>query len=130
MLVEQVDAVGLEPLERRVGDGADTLRPAVHARRGIPVLETELACDHDLVAERSHRLADQLLIREWTVGLGAVKERHAALEGLADQRDRCLLLQRGAVTEAQAHATEAECGDFETALPECALLHDWISSAG
>ena len=40
-----------------------------------------------LIAERRQRLADQLLVRERTVGLRGVEERDAALEGGADQRD-------------------------------------------
>ncbi len=57
MLVEQVDAVGLQPLERGVGDLADMRGPAVDAGRRGRVLEAEFRGDDDLVAERRERLA-------------------------------------------------------------------------
>ena len=85
VLIEQVDGVGPEPLERRLGDLLDVLRPAVQARRlgrlsGAEV-EPELGGDDHLVAERGEGLADQLLVRERAVDLGGVEERDAALDG-------------------------------------------------
>ena len=113
-------------LQRGLGDLLDVLGPAVHA--ALPGLdarvevEAELGGDHDLVADRRERLADQLLVRERAVGLGGVEEGDAALDGGADQRDHLLPVRRRAVGEAHAHAAEAEGRDLE-ALSECALLH-------
>ena len=78
---------------RRFSDASatcsDALRPAVHALpRASPSLEAELGRDHDLVADRRERFADELFVRERAIGLGGVEERHAALERRADQRDR------------------------------------------
>ena len=79
-----------EPLERAV----DRLRGCARAgcrRRGcLPSrieVEAELGGDHDLVAERRERLADQLLVLERAIDLGGVEEGHAALDRGADQRD-------------------------------------------
>ena len=57
--------VGPQPLERGLGDLPDVLGPAVQA--ALPgrlriELEAELGGDHDLVAERRERLADELLV--------------------------------------------------------------------
>jgi hypothetical protein len=123
VLVEQVDAVGLEPLERGVGDLPDPLRPAVHARLGIPVLEAELGGDHYLVAERRQGLAHQLLVGEGAIGFGGVEERHSVLERVSDQRDRILFFQSGAIGEVQSHAAEAQGRNFEATVTEFALLH-------
>ena len=95
VLIEEVDAVGLQPLECRLGDLADALRPAVHAGSGVPVLEAELGRDHDLIANRGQCLADEFLVREGTVGFGRVEERHAALERRPDQRDGAALVHGG-----------------------------------
>jgi hypothetical protein len=123
VLIEEVDAVGPEPLERRVGDLPDTLRPAVHARSGLPILEAELGRNHDLVADGSQCLAHHFLVREGTIGFGGVEERHTALERVADQRDRTLLFQGGAIAEAQSHAAEPESRHFQVVATQLALLH-------
>ena len=89
VLVEQIDAVGPEPLQRGLGDLPDVLRPAVQAElRRTPVAEcvAELGRDHDLVAERRQRLAHDFLVLVRTIGLGGVEEGDAALDGRPDQR--------------------------------------------
>ena len=58
VLVEKIDDVGPEALQRRLDGLPDVLRPAVHASR-LPVraeLEAELGGDHHLVAERAQAL--------------------------------------------------------------------------
>ena len=87
------------------------------------MLEAELGGDHDLLAERRERFADQLFVGERAVDLGGVEEGDAALDGGADQRDTLLLLDGRAIAEAQAHAAEADGRDFQTTVAELALLH-------
>jgi hypothetical protein len=64
VLVEQVDPVGLQALERRVGHVPDVFRPAVQAAAlpgaGVNV-EPELGCYHDLIAYRGEGLAGEFL---------------------------------------------------------------------
>src|SRR5208283_2946352 len=83
VLVEQVNAVGLEPLERCIGDFTNTLWPAVGTSGGVAALEAKLGGDHHLVAERRKRFADNLFIDEGAVSLGGVEKGDAAFNGRA-----------------------------------------------
>src|SRR5215212_4247440 len=123
VLVEEVDAVGLQAPERLLGDPTDPLGPAVEALLRIAVLEAELRRDYDLVPERGERLAHDLLVRVGAVCLRGVEKGDAALVGRPDQRDRLPCFGRGAISEAQAHGTVAEGGDLQAAVTECTLLH-------
>ena len=69
----------------RVSDAVDTSRMcsgrlSSAARLAASTLEAELRRDHDPVAHRCERLADQLLVGERAVDLGRVEERHATLD--------------------------------------------------
>jgi hypothetical protein len=83
VLVEQIDSVGAESLERSLGDLLDVLRPAVEAREGGEV-EAELRGDHHLIPEGSKRFANEFLIGERAVDLGGVEEGDPAFEGRPD----------------------------------------------
>ena len=97
VLIEQVDAIGAQPFQRRIGDLPDMLRPAVHAkvrdRRAECV--AELGRDHDLVAERSEGFAHEFLVPVRAIGLGGVEECDAALDRRSDQPDRILRVGGG-----------------------------------
>ena len=96
VLVEQVDGLDAEPLQRAVDRLPDVLGPAVDAaifaRLGIEV-EAELGGDHDLIAERRERFADDFLVLEGAIDFGRIEEGHAALDRGADQRDTVFLRQ-------------------------------------
>ena len=130
VLIEQVDGIDLEPLERGLGDLLDVLRPAVQADPARPAvgieLEPELGGDHHLLAERGEGFAHELLVRERAVDLGGVEERDAAFDGRPNQRDHLLLVRGRAVAEAHAHAAEPEGRDFQVALSKFALLHCFL----
>ena len=83
VLVEQVDRVGPQPLQRSLHASADRARGGCRARpvRRALQVEPELRRDHDLVADRLERLADELLVGERAVDLGGVEERDAAVDG-------------------------------------------------
>ena len=109
VLIEQVDHVGLQPLERGFGDLLDVRRPAIEASRSIGFeRETELRRDNDLTTERSERLSDELFIDERAVRFGGVEQRDSALDGRSKERRHLLLVARGAVAEAHAHAAKPE----------------------
>ena len=111
MLVEEIDHLDAEPLERRVAHLADVFGPAVQARRLFKVLidlEAKLGGNHDAVPHRLQRFADHLLIREGTVNLGGIEEGYAALHGRADERDPVVPGNRSGVAGVQAHAAEAD----------------------
>ena len=79
MLVEEVDAVGLEPRERGFSHLADVRGTAVEACLfAVLEFEAELGRNRHLIAERAQRLADQFFVRERPVRFGRVEERHAA----------------------------------------------------
>ena len=96
VLIEEVDDVGPQPLQRRLGDLADVLRPTVHAALAARrvELETELGGDDDLVAYRRERLADDLLVLVRPIGFSGVEEGDAAIDGGADQLDRLAACRR------------------------------------
>ena len=88
VLIEQVDGIDLEPLERGFRDLLDVLGPAVQARL-LPVrvdVEPELGGDHHLLADRREGLAHQLLVRERTVDFGGVEEGDAEVDGATGSR--------------------------------------------
>ena len=130
VLVEEVDDLDPQPLQRRVADLADVLGPAVEARLllrlGIDI-EAELGGDHHLVAHRLQRLADHLLIGEGAIDLGGVEEGDAALYRRADQRDTLVLTDRSGIAEVQPHAAEADGRDFQTTVSKFAFLHYFFS---
>jgi hypothetical protein len=59
VLIEQVDAVGPQALQRSFDDLADAIGAAVESTRLVLELEAELGGDRDLAADRGQRLADQ-----------------------------------------------------------------------
>ena len=125
VLVEQIDGVDLEPLERRVDHLLDVLRPTIEAPLLARRIEfkAELGCDHDLLADRGKRFAHELFVPERAVGLGGVEEGDAAVDGRSNQRDHLLLVGGRPVAEAHAHAAEADGRDLQVAVSESSLLH-------
>jgi hypothetical protein len=109
MLVEEIDAVGPQPLQRGIGDLADMRRPAVEAGL-FPVLdpEAELGRDDDLIAHGSERLAYQLFVDERPVNLSRVEEGDAVADGLPDDGTALGGAGRRAVAVADPHAAEPE----------------------
>ena len=68
MLIEQIDDVGPEPLERAFDGPFDVLGPAVQTSGTGPMIaatqiESELGGDDHLIAVRGERLADLIGIR-------------------------------------------------------------------
>ena len=77
-----------------LGDLADVRRPAVEAGLlAVLELESELGGDHDLIANRRERFADEFFVRERPVRFGGVEERDAAINGRADDADPVLRLR-------------------------------------
>ena len=81
VLIEQIDPIGLESLQRRVGHLPDVRGPAVQPRLLAALeLEAELGRNHHLIANRAERFPDELFIRERPVRFGGIEERDAAVE--------------------------------------------------
>jgi len=77
----------------------------------------------NLVAERSQRLAHQLLVGERAVDLGGVEEVDPTFKSRPDKRDSLLLVDRGTVAVAQSHAAQSDGRNLESAVSKRALLH-------
>src|SRR5262249_11462262 len=73
MLIEKIDGLDPEPLERGFGDLLYMLRPAVESyptRLSVGLeFESELGGDHDLPTDGSQRLAHEFFVYEWAVNL-------------------------------------------------------------
>ena len=133
MLIEQIDDIGLQALERGFGDRLNVLRPAVQApllaRLRIEI-EAEFGGDDHMVAKGGQSLADELLVHEWAIDFGGIEEGDAALDGQSDQFDRPLCLRCQAIAKAQAHAAQAKGRDFKIVVSKFALLHKSRCEAG
>ena len=119
VLVEEVDVVGAEPLERPFDRAADVVGGAVErtdrrhvAGRRVVHPAGELGRDHVLVAPALDRAADQLLVGQRAVQLRGVEEVDPELQRPLDRRDRLVLVGR-AVEGRHAHASEPEGGYLE-----------------
>ncbi|MNT07260.1 hypothetical protein D3C72_1419570 [compost metagenome] len=123
VLVEQVDMVRAQALEAGFGHRADVLRATVQAGVDLGVLEAELGGDHQLVAVRRQRFAEQIFVGIRPVDFGGVEEGHAAFDRRMQQGDALALLDGGTVAMAQAHAAQAQGGDFQAAAAEFTCLH-------
>ena len=116
VLVEKVDHLHPEPLQRRLGDGTHMVGATVQARHLLrPVLafddvEAELCGDRDLVAERFQPFADQRLVGERAIDFRRVEQADAELDGAMKRADRIGLVLP-AIGVAHAHAAEADGAD-------------------
>src|ERR1019366_402770 len=128
MLIEQVDDINLESLERALGGLLDVLWPAVQTRRSRPIIaaaqvESEFGGDHHSVTEGSESFAHQLFVQERAVDLGSVEECDAAFHSCPEKRGHLLLVFGRTVRKANSHAAEPEGRDFQAAISKFALLH-------
>ena len=112
VLVEEIDAVGLEALEGLFADLLDVLGFAVEGLgAGLAAgdaVEAELGGDNDLVAVRREGFADEDFVGEGAVDFGGVEEGDAEVDGFVHEVDHFGFVVDGAVAEAHAHAAEAE----------------------
>jgi hypothetical protein len=107
VLVEKIDRIGFEALERGLGDLPDVLWPAVQpSLLAVLDLEAKFCGDLYLMAEWSQRLTDEFFIRVRTINLRCIEERYTTLDRRANQRNPLLLLHGRAVAKAQPHTAE------------------------
>ena len=110
MLIEEIDGIDLQALERGFRNLMDAFRPAVETlptRTSVGIkIETKLGGDHHLPAEGGEGLAQEFFIRERAVDLGRVEKGDAALDGRTENCDHLLLVLGRAVRKAHAHASE------------------------
>jgi hypothetical protein len=123
VLVEQVDMVCLQARERFVSHFPNAFRATVQTAGRKAVLEAEFCGDDYLVADWAKGFTEQIFVGERSIGLGRVEEGHAMIKSRADQFDRFIFVHRGTKSEAHAHATETDGGDFQIAFSKVAFLH-------
>src|SRR5215831_7654389 len=99
MLVEKIDAVGFEALQRCFRDGFDVFRFAVDALAGNSSLKPKLRRDDNLVTNWSERLADDFFVCKRAVCFRRIEERHSASVSGADYLDRLILFKSWAKAE-------------------------------
>ncbi len=126
MLVEQVEDVGPEPLERCLRHLSDVLRPAVHS--AAIQFETKFGGDHHLVTKGSQGLAHELFICERTVHFRGIEKGNAAFDGRAEQCDHRLPVSRWTIRSAHSHAAQPDRRDFQITISKFAFLHFLNSS--
>src|SRR5208283_5910840 len=104
MLIEQINRLDLEPLERSLNHTLDARRFAGYTAllAGVAI-ESELGGDDHLATERREGFADEFLVRERAIDFGGIEERDAEFDGFPNQRDHLLLVGSRAVTKAHAH---------------------------
>src|SRR5215469_11962035 len=124
MLVEQVDDISFESLQRSLCDLLDMLWTTVQPSL-FPVLnvESKLRRDRNILSKWCECFSDQFLIRERAVNLRCIEESDAALHGGTNERDALLPLHGRPVSKAQSHAAESDGGHFQIAFSNFALLH-------
>ncbi len=92
VLIEEIDALGLQARQHGVHDFADVFRATIEtagALAGLRVdVPAELRRNHHAVSDRRERLADECFVRKRSVRLGGVEEGDAAIESRANEIDR------------------------------------------
>jgi len=122
VLIEEVNVIRPEALERSLGNGLDLLRLAVQADDLAALnLETKLARDQNLMTHWCQGFADQFFIGMRSIGFSRIKERDAAVHTGANCVDAILLAGCRAQAKAQPHAAHTEGRYFQ--LAQFAFLH-------
>ena len=123
MLIEKIDVIGAEPLERRVAHLPYMLRPAVGPRLAAAGLEAELGRNHNPAALSGDGLANQDLVLEGAVNLRGVEEVHAQLQRAVNSGDGLRLVSTPAIGKAHSHAAKPEGADLQPLPPQFSHLH-------
>src|ERR1043166_2547050 len=121
MLIEQIDVIGLEPLQRSFNSLANVL--AIESSHlAVFDLPSELRGDDDLVALPAQRASDQLFVLVRPVNFGRVEEIDPQLQRAIDGRQRLLLIRRP-IRLAHPHAPKTLCRNDESLRSEFAFVH-------
>ena len=125
MLIEQINRLDLEPLERGFDNLSDVLGLAVQAALLAAIaIESELGGDDHLPTERSEGFADEFLVGEGAIDFGGVEERDALFDSRPNQGDHRLFISSRTIAKAHAHAAETESRDLQFTFSKFALLHN------
>ncbi len=113
VLIQQIDGINLQALERAFDGLLDMLGPTIHGCHSGPIvaatqIEPELGGDHHFATERRKRLAHEFFVGERAVYLRGVKEGDAAVHRGVEKIGHLLLVFGGPVGKAHAHAAEPQ----------------------
>src|ERR1700691_1725693 len=109
VLIQEINEIGLEALERSFHHLPDVLGPAVETVwLAVDDLEAKFGRDTDPPPLWSQRLAQQFFVLVRSVNLRSVKEGHAAIDRGAEQGNRLLFVSRRPVSMAQSHTAQPE----------------------
>src|SRR5260370_22380491 len=101
MLIEQVDRIDLQSLERPLCDLFDVFWPTVESVPLAAVIgigfPPELGSHHYLAVKRSERFTYKLFVQERAVNLGGIEECDTPLHCGVEQRNHLLLVFGGPV---------------------------------
>ena len=121
VLIEEIDDIGPESLERGLGHLFDVFRATVQDRPAtlhppwIDVgIETELGGDHHPVSQRGKRFTDQFLICERAVDLRRIEEGDAAFHGCPEKRNHLLPVFGRTIRKTHPHAAESQSRNFKS----------------
>src|SRR5262249_54504247 len=124
VLVEKVDHISLQPLQRGFGHFHNVSRAAIESRLLTAFyFETELGGDDHLIAKRGQRFAKQFLVSERPVDFGGIEKRYTAPTGPTDNGDHFVFPPRRAVSEPHPHTAKAECKNLKAFSSEFSFLH-------
>src|SRR5208282_4289212 len=127
MLIEEIEGIDLEALERGVGNALDLLGAAIwtnKARTSIRLqLKAKLGGDRHFAAEGRKAFAEEFFVGVRTIDFGGVEESDTAIDGGVEEGDHFLLVLRRTVRKTHSHAAQAEGRDFQAAFSKFALLH-------
>ena len=125
VLIVKIDRFHAEPAQARLARGAHILRRAADAALGgfIRIAhKAKLRRQHHLLAMARQRLAHKFLVREGTIHIRGVNERHPEFDCTVNGRDG-LHIVTGSIEVRHAHAAEAERRDVETAFSQFMCFH-------
>jgi len=133
--LEQVDVVGVEPVERAFESGFEVLavellrKLAVSGLRIVVEVVADLRRERHLVATAADRAADYLLAVAVAVHVAGVDVRDARVERVFDHTDRLFVRAVAPPVGADDPRAEADLRDLDAGVPEFAVLHtpNWES---
>ena len=121
MLVQEIDAVRPEALERSVDHRLDVLGPAVQTTSASVEVEAELRRDPDAVANRRERFADESFARVRSVDFSGVEKRDASFMRFTENLDALVSVCRGSVVGADAHERRVPISET-VSVPSCRVF--------
>src|SRR5208282_5490630 len=131
VLIEQIDGIDLEALNRGFSDLLNALGAAIRTNEtGTSVrleFEAELGGDHHFPTERRKSFAHEFFVGERTIDFSRIEECYAAFHGGAENRDHLLLVSSRTVRKAHSHAAQAKGRNVQVIISKFALLHFFSS---